>query len=138
MKILITLALLCPLLSFAQKKGDNTIQIDTAISYSDLKMLLFDKGYFVESNDTNFITTSPKSMKTACVNKIIIARNENKTFIKGLYKISVELVLFNTPLHNEFEPVEYVKSKGNITYQCWQEMNAVATSITNKITYLKK
>lgn len=56
MKKLILTAILLQIVtvSFCQKKDDDTIIIDTAISLNSLKMILFKNGYTVGNSDSMF------------------------------------------------------------------------------------
>ncbi len=122
----------------AQKKGDNTIIIDTVRTISDIKLVLFNNGYNVENSDTLFLTTTAKQMKTTSVLRLMIARVNNNIIIKGQRKLQVELVLFGTTIKEDFMPVEYSKSKNNLNHEWFEEMNKIANGLGGKITYLKQ
>lgn len=122
----------------AQKKLDNTIIVDTVRSIKEIKQILFNNGYTVEGSDTTFFVTTPKQMKSAAALRLMFARTDTSIIIKGQYKLQVELVLFNTPIKNDFEPVEYRLSKQNLNYEYFGEMNKVAKQLGNKITNIKQ
>ena len=122
----------------AQKKLDNTIVVDTTRTTQEIKMILFNNGFAIDGSDTTVFITTPKQMKTASVLRLMIARTDTSIIIKGQYKLQVELVLFNTPIKNDFEPVEYRPSKQNLNYEYFGEMNKIAKLLGNKITYLKQ
>ncbi len=134
---LLSLVLICSV-CMAQKKLDNTIVVDTIRTIKEIKQILFNNGYTVEGNDTSFFVTTPKQMKTASVLRLMFARTDTTIIIKGQYKLQVELVLFNTPIKNDFEPVEYRLSKQNLNYEYFMEMIKIAKLLGNKITYLKQ
>ncbi len=132
-----SLLLFC-LLTKAQKKLDNTIIVDTIRTIKEIKQILFNNGYTVEGSDTSFFLTTPKQMKSASVLRLMFARTDTSIIIKGQYKLQVEMVLFNTPIKNDFEPVEYRLSKQNLNYEYFGEMSKVAKLLGTKITYLKQ
>jgi len=134
---LLSLVLICSVCK-AQKKLDNTIVVDTVRTIKEIKQILFNNGYTVEGSDTSFFVTTPKQMKTASVLRLMFARTDTTIIIKGQYKIQVEMVLFNTPIKNDFEPVEYRLSKQNLNYEYFMEMIKIAKLLGNKITYLKQ
>lgn len=134
---LLSLVLICSVCK-AQKKLDNTIVVDTVRTIKEIKQILFNNGYTVEGNDTSFFVTTPKQMKTASVLRLMFARTDTTIIIKGQYKLQVEMVLFNTPINNDFEPVEYRLSKQNLNYEYFMEMIKIAKLLGNKITYLKQ
>ena len=122
----------------AQKKLDNTIIIDTVRTIKEIKQILFNNGYAVEGSDTSFFVTTPKQMKSAASLRLMFARTDTSIIIKGQYKLQVELALFNTPIKNDFEPVEYRLAKQNLNYEYFGEMNKVAKQLGNIITYLRQ
>lgn len=122
----------------AQKKLDNTIVVDTFRTIKEIKLILFSNGFAVDGADTSFFVTTPKTMKSAAVLRLMFARTDTSIIIKGQYKIQVELVVFGSPIKNEFEPVEYRLSKQNLNYEFFGEMNKIAKLLGNKITYLKQ
>lgn len=139
MKYIILLPLLLIFLNIkAQKKLDNTIVIDTVRTIKEIKQILFNNGYAIDGSDTSFFVTTPKSMKSAAVLRLMFARTDTSIIIKGQYKIQVELVLLGSPIKNEFEPVEYRRSKQNLNYEFFGEMQKVAKLLGSKITYLKQ
>lgn len=136
----------CAFLSFiflsltikAQKKLDNTIVVDTVRTIKEIKQILFNNGYTIDGTDTSFFVTTPKQMKSAAVLRLMFARTDTSVIIKGQYKLQVELNLFNTPIKNDFELVEYRLSKQNLNYEYFGEMNKVAKLLGSKITYLRQ
>jgi hypothetical protein len=139
MKYSVLLSLLFACLNInAQKKLDNTIIVDTVRTIKEIKQVLFNNGYTVEGSDTSFFVTTPKQMKTAAALRLMFARTDTSIIIKGQYKLQVEMVLFNTPIKNEFEQVEYRLSKQNINYEYFGEMTKVAKQLGSKLTYLKQ
>lgn len=135
---LLAVVVMFPVFSNAQYKGDNTIIIDTSISANDLKSILFQKGFMAENQDSVFIITSPKQITGAVIMKLFINRSETKVVLKGEFKITVEGELWGTTIKQAFQPVMFVKSKQNLNYPCWAEMNNIASLIGSKITYLKQ
>ncbi len=134
---LLYLLLICSICK-AQKKLDNTIVVDTVRTIKEIKQILFNNGYTVEGNDTSFFVTTPKQMKSAAVLRLMFARTDTAIIIKGQYKLQVEMVLFNTPIKNDFEPVEYRLSKQNLNYEYFMEMIKIAKLLGSKISYLKQ
>ena len=132
--ILIFLLLFIPVGIKAQKKLDNTIVVDTVRTIKEIKQILFNNGFTVEGSDTSFFVTTPKSMKTAAVIRLMIARTDTSIIIKGQYKLQVELF----DIKNEYETIEYRLSKQNLNNAWFGEMNNIAKLFGSKITYLKQ
>lgn len=120
--------------SKGQKKGDNTIVIDTFRTIKEIKQILFNKGFTIDGTDTSFFVTTPKQMKTASVVRFMIARTDTSIAIQGQAKIQVEIM----GIKNDFQAVEYRVSKQNLNYEWFGEMDRVAKLLGNKIHYLKQ
>lgn len=124
--------------SYAQKKLDNTIVVDTFRTINEIKQILFDRGFTIDGSDTSYFITTPKQMKTASVLRLMIGRTNATITIKGQAKMQVELVLWGTPIKNDFEPVEYRLSKQNMNYDWFMEMDKVASMLGSKRKYYKQ
>lgn len=122
----------------AQKKGDNTVIVDKAISFSNLKTDLFMDGYMMDGSDTNFITTSAKGINGALLFKFNILRTDSSIIIKGQLKSTIDLNFGSATLKSEFEPVHYVNNPGNDYRKCWEEMNKLALFIGGAVKYIKQ
>lgn len=93
MKKLILTAILLQIVtvSFCQKKDDDTIIIDTAISLNSLKMILFKNGYTVGNSDSMFFFTEPKQINGATMIKLDVVRIDTTIILKGRVKSLVEM-----------------------------------------------
>src|SRR4051812_38231379 len=126
MKFIIAYLLLAPALVFTQTKGDNTIVIPKIIATSELKTVLFKAGYSVIGADTMFLNTLEKEVpKTTVTMRIMVARIDSATYLKGQWKGSVVMKLFGVESENNFESVVFRGMKNSLYRQAWDELDRV-------------
>ena len=141
MKRLIFTAILLQImtLSFCQKKGDNSIVIDTSISVTHLKMVLFKNGYTIGNSDTIFISTEPKQVNGATMVKLDIARVDNTIILKGRTKMLVEIL---PGVKQDYMEIFWVKpnfvNKGSLMDDSWKELEKISKLIGSKRVYQKQ
>lgn len=122
---------------FSQKKNDNTIVIDTAVSMDAIKMILFNNGYTIESADNKFLQTHPKTVTGAVAIKLNIAITDTGIVLKAQQKILIEMVIMGSPVKNEFQPVFMWKIKSSPYHDSWKEMDRVGSVLGEKRRYYK-
>ncbi len=144
MKRLILTAILLQIMtaSSCQKKEDNTIIIDTAISLNSLKMILFKNGYTLSNSDSLFISTEPKQVNGATMVKLDILRIDSTIILKGRLKSLVEMQLGGVTIKEDYMQIRWVKPnimrKGSIMVEAWNEMEKIAKILGSKRSYQKQ
>lgn len=123
---------------YAQKKGDNTAFVSGALSISQVKSVLFSKGFIIEGSDTSFFATGPRSLKEYMGSvKMNFAKTDTGLIIKSFVRVDAEHSLFGVVIKNEFEPVTYNKRK-NLYGAAWMELANLATAFNLPVTYKKE
>jgi len=113
----------------AQDKGDNTLIIPHHISYSKIKLLLFQRGYVFESSDTSFITTKFKELPNSSLAVLFnIAITETEVIIKGFNNQRSD----KSPSQIEFN---YVFHKPTAE---WEEIDDFAKLLSPDVRYTKQ
>lgn len=130
--------MLSPLLSVGQKKGDNTIVVDTLVQSSRLKSILFQNGLTQINSDSFLIATSDKEMPRLSYLKLNILKTDTAIYIKGMLRIPGLAILFGNDIGKDYNPVAYYKAKGSYVRDAWDEMNRIALLFGSKVRYLKQ
>lgn len=144
MKKLILTAILLQIVtvSFCQKKDDDTIIIDTAISLNSLKMILFKNGYTVGNSDSMFFFTEPKQINGATMVKLDVVRIDTTIILKGRVKSLVEMQLWGNTIKEDFMQIRWLKPnlmrKGSMLVDGWNEMEKIAKLFGSKRSYQKQ
>jgi hypothetical protein len=122
------LLLLFPLLSFAQKKHDNTIIISHYIAPAKIKSILFSQGYTFTNTDTSFISTDYKRVGLLASLELNIMVTDSVIYIKGNTK---------TEQPDNISPTEYIKILGLVGTD-WVEMKRIAELLSDTFAYTKE
>lgn len=139
MKKIFTVFLLLPALLFAQNKGDNAIVIPNDVSLQQIKAVLFKNGYLIINSDSIFINTSEKEVpKSAILLKIMIARIDSVTYIKGQSRTTTTITVFGATAQNDFATLEFKGMKGSPNKDAWNEMDRIAKLISPTVSYVKQ
>ena len=123
--------------SYGQKKRDNTILVDTSMSIQRLKMILFNNGYTVANSDTQFIVTQEKTVTGAVTMRIQAAITDTGIILKAQQKMLVEMVLFGSPIKNDFEPVFAWYIKSSPYSDTWKELDRISKEMGSKRRFYK-
>ncbi|MEP6845612.1 MAG: hypothetical protein ABI861_06400 [Panacibacter sp.] len=127
------------IVSFAQKKKDNTIVLLDDVTLSKIKTILFQNGYSIENNDSLYINTTPQQVaKTAAIVKFLIARTETAIYIKGLVKPVVDIQFGETKVSNDFSIIYYGGMKGSILKDSWNELQRISLLLSDNIKYIQQ
>ena len=128
--------------SFCQKKKDNTIVIDTSLSFASLRMILFQNGYTVPNADSIFISTEPKQVNGVIMVKLNFARTDSSIILKGQMKGLVEMQVLGSTLKEDFQQIYFTKENvltyGSLMIDAWKELDKIAKILGSKRHYLKQ
>lgn len=140
MKYSYFLLLVVSLQSIGQVKKDNTIIIKEVLPLSKIKAVLFSNGYILEpSADTVYLSTQGKEMrKESIAIKILIAKGDSVTLIKGLYKPTISLSLGLVSSESDYSQLDFSGGKGSPYRKAWNEMNRIALLFSENISYTKE
>lgn len=140
MKYLFAILIIISLQTKAQIKKDNTIVISEAVSLSKLKNVLFMNGYALEAlTDTLYLSTQAKELpKESIAIKLLIAKADTITFIKGLWKSTLSISIAGVKTESEFSQLDFGGVKNSPYRKAWNEVNRIATLLSDKITYIKQ
>jgi hypothetical protein len=131
MKLLLIL-LLCPLLSFAQSKGDTKVIItvaDSAGLFNKVAMALYEKGYSLTQKDESlhFLATSEKPIKWANIKMNALVKGK-EIILSGFYDATLFAIV-------KFEPIVYRNTK--FDRNNFAELQSIAEKIGGEIRYGK-
>ena len=128
--------------SFCQKKKDNTIVMDTSLSFASLRMILFQNGYTVPNADSIFISTEPKQVNGVIMVKLNFARTDSSIILKGQMKGLVEMQVLGSTLKEDLQQIYFTKENvltyGTLMIDAWKELDKIAKILGSKRHYLKQ
>ena len=128
--------------AFCQKKKDNTIIIDTTISFANLRMILFQNGYNVASSYSVFISTEPTQKEGIMMLKLNMVKTDTTIILKGQLKLLAEGNLFGFTVKEDFEEIYWIKenvmSAGAPMITGWRELDKIAKILGSKREYIKQ
>lgn len=134
-KTIFFLLLITPIISFSQKKLDNTIIIHEVLPAQKIKSILFLNGYTFNNTDTIYINTEQKLINGgAMAIKLSIAIMDSVIYIKGFCRATAENFFGKD---EDFKIVDYSKLFGK-TLPTWKEVDKIAKELSDKITYTKQ
>jgi hypothetical protein len=133
MKLLLIL-IICPLLSFAQSKGDTKIIItvpDSTGLFNKVAMVLYEKGYSLAQKDESlhYMATNEKATKYANV-KIYALTKGNEVILSGDMDGTFTVIV-------DYEPITFRGMKGSLYKRVFAELQAIADKIGGEIRYGK-
>lgn len=117
-------------LSFAQKKGDNTIIIHEQINKAKVIEVLFNNGYIVDKNDSSFVSTDFTSVGASHL-KLAFNLKDTITAMKAWVRMTFIS-------QTELLPVSNAGAKGSAIRKAWDEMNKIAKLLGSELEYVKQ
>lgn len=140
LKYLFSILTFLSLESKGQTKKDNTILISEKVTLAKIKSVFFANGYSLESNsDTLYLSTQSKELNNQSIAiKLLIAKTDSVTYIKGQWKPTLSLSIGGVKTENDFSQLDFSGSKNSPYRKAWNEMVRLATLLSDKISYIKQ
>lgn len=140
LKYLFFILTLISLKSEGQIKKDNTIVISEIVTLSKIKSVLFANGYTLESNsDTLYLSTQSKELNNQSIAiKLLIAKTDSVTYIKGQWKPTLSLSIGGVKTESDFSQLDFSGAKNSPYRKAWNEMTRIAILLSDKISYIKQ
>lgn len=124
--------------AIGQKKGDNTIIVNSLVPISKVKEVMFEKGYTANINDSAFFTTDPKHFEKGDYSlKIMIHRTDSSIVLKCTAKLETEFMISGVKIKYDFDPVDFRTSKSHIYNKAFNEMKSFAELLSPNISIVK-
>ena len=126
--------ILIPTFSFAQKKGDTKIILDT-VSFDKVTFTLFENGYSIDTKDEKlkFLSTKTKDMGSIGV-RIRIMQKDSLMILSGEVVDRASMIVLNSsePIYSG---IQFGGMKGSTRRDSWNEIIKVAKAIGAIIRY---
>jgi hypothetical protein len=137
MKTTFIILICLPFFATAQNKKDNAIIIHENLSPQKITEVLFENGYSLNKTDSNFISTDTRQTKSISI-KMSLQKRDSTWILKGWGKLTVEVNLGLATTYSDYEVIYYGGMKGSALRESWNELDKIATALSDKIEYIKQ